>query len=1203
MKIQHIVSKIKLPFFIISGLLLIFAALGIYLLPAILKSKLPVIIQQETGRSSHLASIELHAFPLAASIKGFEVQEHNGQPFVSFDELHFKIGVFKSIGQQALVFDEISINKPFVHIGRQKNGALNFQDMVKAKATDKPEDESPLFPVTIEKLSLSEGTLVWEDASLAKPVKEDLQPINLTVENFTTHTDGQARLVLSLALKSGGQLDWQGTASLKPLASEGHIKFDKVLLETLIAHVLPDDKPFYVKGYELLNADYAASYLQNSLKLTVKKGIFELRDFQFIEKSRNQALVKMPVFAMRGIDFDLGQQNVVIDSVSAQDADLQAWLDATGVINYQALLPVSKTGNKLPNQATANVAAPKAVPWKIKVNTLALANFSAAFEDRSVNKPVLFTIKPINFKLSRYTNEPGASVPFELDAVLNKTGLIKLAGDTVIQPFATKVAIDVKGINLENFQPYVNKFAPIELVGGKFAIDGLGQVATSAKDKLGITFKGNSGISNLVVKDRPLDNKAKAKVLADIPAFTLRGIDFNLANQTLVLGTVAANNAKFEAWLNPEGILNYQTLLPPQTAPGNTINKLDTALKPKSPAWDIKVSSLELTDWGLNFEDQTQKKPVVMSFKPINFKLSQYSNQNGRPLPVQLSVGLINKGSISLKGDAVIEPLAAKLDMDVKNVDLEKLQPYFDKFLRLEFVDGALNIDGNVLIASKGEDKLDVKFKGNTGIARLLTRDLLEHKDLVKWENLTLQDVDIDLLANRYSAKLLVIDKPYARVAISKDKSTNFDGIAITEQSNPAVENKHVKPKQTAQARPKFTLGKIQIVEGASDFSDFSLILPFAAQIQSLDGGASGISSDQKSSFDMSLKGTAYDLAPVDIKGKISPYLGDYHVQLNFVNLPMPLVSPYMVQFAGYKVEKGKLTLGLNYNVDNGILTASNSILIDQFELGDKVENPNAVSLPLKLAVALLKDGNGKIKIDVPIYGSLDDPKFNIGAIVADALINAIRKVVMSPFSLLGSLAGSDKEMSTITFPAGNSTLGQSQRDKLDSLSKALKERLALNIDIKGAAFQEHDWPVIREDALYVQLKKRRAIEINKEAETKIREEYVELTEDDYKRLLAEMFIEKFPQLAKKSFFGQPTLTNPESGDFYVVAKQNLFTIIKPEQERLNVLATARAQNIANYFVKTGGIANERVYMLDTVIDPAWGSKGIVSALSLNAAE
>ena len=164
------------------------------------------------------------------------------------------------------------------------------------------------FPVNIAKLSLSEGKLVWEDASFTKPVIEDIDPINIDIENFTTHADKQARLGLSLALKSGGHLDWKGTASIKPLSSEGHIKFDKVTLETIMALALPDTMPFNLKGYELLDADYKASYTENGLKFAVNKGGFEIRDFQFLEKGHNKTLIKMPVFALRGIDFDFEKQ-------------------------------------------------------------------------------------------------------------------------------------------------------------------------------------------------------------------------------------------------------------------------------------------------------------------------------------------------------------------------------------------------------------------------------------------------------------------------------------------------------------------------------------------------------------------------------------------------------------------------------------------------------------------------------------------------------------------------------------------------------------------------------------------------------------------------------------------------------------------------------------------------------------------------------
>ena len=326
-------------------------------------------------------------------------------------------------------------------------------------------------------------------------------------------------------------------------------------------------------------------------------------------------------------------------------------------------------------------------------------------------------------------------------------------------------------------------------------------------------------------------------------------------------------------------------------------------------------------------------------------------------------------------------------------------------------------MDGNLSVARLGQDKPDIKFKGNAGIGSLLTRDQTLHKDLVKWENLTLKDLDVDLLANRYSAAVLVIDKPYARVTITKDKTVNFNDIVISDKSKSPARNKTANDQQTGLNKPYFKLGKVQVTEGSSDFSDLSLILPFAAQIKNLDGGASGVSWSRKSTMTVALEGNAYDLAPVDIKGEISPYLGDYNVEINFNGLPMPLVSPYMVQFAGYKVEKGNMTLELKYTVVNSELTASNSLFIDQFELGEKVENPNAVSLPLKLAVALLKDSEGKIKIDVPITGSLDVPKFSFGALVSDALMNAISKVVTSPFRALGSLIGSEKDMSSIGLP------------------------------------------------------------------------------------------------------------------------------------------------------------------------------------------
>ena len=977
MKIPHVPFKTKIAFSIVGGLLGIYAAAGFYILPILLKLKLPDVIQQQTGRKTSISKIQFDPFSLSASLQGFEIQEQNGQPFARFDNLYINVDGLKSINEAALVIDNLSLLKPFVRITKQKDGAFNFQDLLKDKG-DAKENDGKTFPVNIAKLSIAEGKLDWEDAHFKHPEKETVYPINLTIENFTTQADKQSSLGLSMELNSGGKLEWQGTIGINPLSSSGHIKLENVQLPRIRALALQDFVQLDLQGYELFEADYKAAYVDNKFKVNLNQGKFELRDLQISETAQDTPLVKMPGFAVEGIGVNLENREIVIESVSAKNADFKAWLNAEGVLNYQSL-PIAKA----------------------EIN------------------------------------------PAELEQV-------------------------------------------------------------------------------------------------------------------------------------------------PQQAP-----------------WSIKINNIALNNCGLTFEDQTLKTPATLTAKSINFKLTNFSNKAGVSLPFQLSAGVNETGLIKLDGNAVIEPFSAQMAADIKDIALDKFQAYVDKFARLDVIDGTLAVDGKVLVAKSAQDKLDIKFTGNTKIASFLTRDLLKNKDFVRWENLSLEGIDIDLLANQYSAQTLLIDKPYARVIISKDKTVNFGDIVIADKSKPATAVKAAKSAQPDKQKPKFKLGKIQVVDGSSDFADLSLILPFAAQIKSLDGGASGISSEQKSTIKVALKGNAYDLAPVDIKGEISPYLGDYNVQLKFTGMPMPLISSYMVQFAGYKVEKGKMSLELHYKVVNKVLTASNTILIDQLELGEKVENPNAVSLPLELAVALMKDSDGKIQIDVPITGSLEDPQFSVNHLIIDGLVNAISKVATSPFRALSSLIGSEQDLSTISFAAGSAALDKSQISKLDDLAKALKIRSVLKLEIKGAAFQEQDWPAVSDDALYDQLKRIKADEVNKQGGRKIHAEYVVISDQDYRRLMEELFTEKFPLMVEKSLLGMTRLVGSKADtntdEFYAVAKEKLSAIIKPEEQRLKSLATERAQAIANYIVKKGGIANERVFILDTVIDPEREGSEIVSLLFLKA--
>ena len=703
--------------------------------------------------------------------------------------------------------------------------------------------------------------------------------------------------------------------------------------------------------------------------------------------------------------------------------------------------------------------------------------------------------------------------------------------------------------------------------------------------------------ANIALHDAELFDTTLNTLLFKLPQLEFKKLAFDLKKKTLAINAIQAKNADFKAWLNPNGELNYQTLLPEDEKQVAAESQAGNASS--DAFWGIKVDNVEFTNFGATFEDKTLSKPLSISVKPLTLKLSQLSNATGAKLPFELNSGINNSGSLYLKGHAGLSPFAAQSDIEVNAINLEKFQSYIDKFAHLDLIKGVFSLDGKMDVVRGEQGELDVKFKGNTGIARLITRDQIQNKDLVKWENLTLKNVEADVLAQRYSASALLLEKPYARVVIAKDKTLNFANILIN--APPEKDTKKHSVQQAISPNFHFKLDHVEISNGSSSFADFSMILPFAAEIKGLEGGATGISSNHEATINVTLKGNAYDLAPVDIKGKIQPFVGDYRAALNFKGMPLPLVSAYMAEFSGYKVEKGKMSLGMNYDVTAGELTATNNLLIEQFELGEKIDNPHAVDVPFDLAIALLKDVNGIINLDVPITGSLNDPHFDLSSIVGDALLNMVTKVVTSPFHAIAELLGTEDDLSVVQFAAGQSELTEWQRQKLEGLSKILRERSILKLEIKGVAFTAQDWNVLREEALTDRLKTLKSEEINRSGARKIRPEYVELDEIDTQKLLAQEFKAKFPQLVKKSFLGGFELVKPEMGEFYSVAKKTLAEALPVEQKRLNKLAAARARTIAKYIVQQGGVPNERVFILDTVIDPPRENDEINALLFLKA--
>jgi hypothetical protein len=265
---------------------------------------------------------------------------------------------------------------------------------------------------------------------------------------------------------------------------------------------------------------------------------------------------------------------------------------------------------------------------------------------------------------------------------------------------------------------------------------------------------------------------------------------------------------------------------------------------------------------------------------------------------------------------------------------------------------------------------------------------------------------------------------------------------------------------------------KVEISDGTMNFSDFSINPNFSAGIQKLNGSVSGLSSLPDSRATVDLKGEVDEFSPVTIAGEVnllSPALYS-DVAMSFRNIELSIINPYSGKFAGYNITKGKLTTELHYKVNGRKLDAQHHVTIDQLEFGAKTDSKDAVSLPIKLAVALLKDRNGVIDLDVPVNGSLDDPNFSVMPIIGKVLVNILEKLVTAPFAMLGRLFSAGPDLQFVDFQPGSTALDAAAADRLKSIAKALSERPQLKLDVPIAVVADLDRPALVDAKLQAQI-------------------------------------------------------------------------------------------------------------------------------------
>jgi hypothetical protein len=678
-------------------------------------------------------------------------------------------------------------------------------------------------------------------------------------------------------------------------------------------------------------------------------------------------------------------------------------------------------------------------PLKLFIERFRVRSGRIDFEDRARATVFNTRLAPITFELRDFATTGEAGNAYSLHAASVNDERFSWDGTFETRPFTSQGRFEVANLRATTLWSYLSDALPFEFTSGMINLQGGYEFAARESGlKLNVQDVTATEVA-LHGREQPPDEVKLAKLQVTNTRFDLRQRRVDIEKMHLA-------GAALRARRDEQGRLNFARS--PEKTSG----------APASP-WILSAPDIAIEGASVDVEDRLVKPAATFKLAPIDVKIAGYSNAPGTKVQIEANAGIDGQAKLGMKGEVAMDTDVMSVHVDLVDFKLASLQPYLGAYTQMTLSRGALTAALDV--RRSATSALDIA--GTVDVTNLHTVDNALKQEFITWDRLRLTGLEYSTEPARLRIATVAANAPYARLIIAPDQSINVSKVlSAPSGSTPApvqTVDQGEGPRAAAALPLRVSIGAVRIVNGAANFADFWIQPNYAVNLQNMNGGILGLSSDPKSRARVQFEGKVDRYAPAKISGDINLLSAAVYtdLQVSFKGVEMTSVTPYSGRFAGYKIEKGKLSIDVAYLVDNRTLTAKQHFVIDQLELGDRVESEDAVRLPLKLAVALLKDRNGVIDIDLPMTGSLDDPKFRLGPLIWKAFVGLISKAATAPFALLGALFGGGEEMNIIEFEPGSAALDPAAQEKIVAITKALTERPALQLDVPTTYSAELD--------------------------------------------------------------------------------------------------------------------------------------------------
>lgn len=775
-----------------------------------------------------------------------------------------------------------------------------------------------------------------------------------------------------------------------------------------------------------------------------------------------------PVFAFDRFYANLGLWRLVTGVVGFQNMELEdPYIRLDLLEDYSVNFARDWQTNNPPAEDAPADENESDEPMRLQFDRVRVAGGELLFRDFSQEEQEDFRVTPLDLALNdlaTWPREDSESNYYLLAAVGSQT--IEWEGDLSIAPLYSRGFIKLGGVTHTTLQLFLKAYLPYQLRDGRVTLST--QYELQSADELFLTTSGGQlDIENLGLGLADSDDE-----LLTTDRIRVGNISFGLNSRNVATGILDIDGVNLSLRRDPDGAIN---LLEPFRNDADQ-EPADGSADTNTPfRW--AVAGVELGNSSVKWRDEQLQTHADLSLTDLTISVDELSHRLEEPVNYKADATLGGGGRVVFNGQATPAPFTLEAGIAGSDIVLAQFGAYINEAANLDVRAGSLSVDGN-LDLDQQQDPLTGTFSGAGEVASLDLRLGDSDERLIGWQTLRLEPIEYNVAPARLEIGTVTLAGPTVNVVRGGDGLHNLERIVHTSADNRGEESSAGRQPSAEDDESAFIfrIGQLMLEQGTVSYTDRTLDPTFATRFDQLRGSVTGLSNIAPQQGKVSIQGRVGDAASMTLDGSVGA-LGTEdasELKLSMENLSLPILSPYFGRYLGYGVDSGKLNLDLDYKFSGSSIDAGNSVVLDRLELGNAVPSDDAISAPVKLGLALLRDRDGVIDINLPISGDLENPDFRVGQVVMSAFVNLVAKAATSPFSMLGSIADiaglSGGDLGRISFKPGRVELADGEKVKLEALGTALNDRPSLALNIRGAVAPETDSKGLRQQRLFEQL-------------------------------------------------------------------------------------------------------------------------------------